>query len=102
MDDFEKGLCNRINERINARGFCVIYDHELARICAPETALRQKQFRVIKRFAAKHGLAVSIREIGINATFKKPPSGKGKTKLNGKNDYPPAMRLQSANQGPSQ
>jgi hypothetical protein len=99
MDYFEKGLCNRINERIEARGFCVIYDHELARICAPEAALRQKQIRVIKRFAAKHGLAVSIREIGINATFKKPASRNGKTKLNGKNGHRPAMRLQSANGG---
>lgn len=101
MDNFEKGLCNRINERIKTRGFCVIFDHDLARICAPEAALRQKQLREIKKFAAKQGLAVSIRETGINATFRKPPSTNGETKLTGKNAYRPATRLQSANGGPS-
>jgi hypothetical protein len=101
MDDFEKELSNRINERIKVRGFCVIHNHELARICAPEATLRQKQFRVIKRFAAKQGLVVSIREVGINATFKKPPSANGKTKLNGRNGDRPAIRLQPANEGRS-
>lgn len=79
MTDFEKGLCSRINQRIDARGFCVVYDHELTRICAPDAALREKQIRVIERFAAKHGLAVRIREVGINATFKK------KSHRNGRN-----------------
>jgi hypothetical protein len=73
MDQFEKGLCDRINERIGVRGFCIVYDHELARLCAPEATLRQKQIRAIEQFAARHGLSVSIREIGLNATFKKPP-----------------------------
>jgi hypothetical protein len=97
MDDFEKGLCSRINERINVRGFCVVYDHELARICPPEAALRQKQIRVIEKFAAKHGLAVSVREIGINATFKKPPPLNGKKVLKPKNGARPKMQLQFAN-----
>jgi hypothetical protein len=71
MSDFENGLTKRINERIQARGFCVVYDHDLACICAPEEALRQKQIRVIEKFATKHGLDVRIRDIGINATFTK-------------------------------
>ena len=71
MDNFENALCSRINERIKSRGFCVVYDHELARICPPKSALRKKQLRVIEEFAARNGLEVRIREIGINATFKR-------------------------------
>jgi hypothetical protein len=71
MSDFENGLTKRINERIQARGFCVVYDHDLACICAPEEALRRKQIQVIEKFATKHGLDVRIRDIGINATFTK-------------------------------
>ena len=47
MIDFEKGLSTRINERIKVRGYCIVYDHDLTRICAPEAALRKKQIRVI-------------------------------------------------------
>lgn len=71
MDEFESGLCSRINKRINTRGFCVVYDHELSRICPPQSELRKKQLRVIEEFAARNGLEVRIREIGINATFKR-------------------------------
>jgi hypothetical protein len=97
MDDFEKGLCNRINERIKIRGYCVVYDHELTRICAPEAALRQKQIRVIEKFAAKHGLAVSVREIGINATFKKPPRRNGQKKRARENVHDSNMQFQFTN-----
>jgi hypothetical protein len=96
MDDFENGLCQRINDRIKARGFCVVYDHELSRICAPEAALRERQIRVIKKFAAKHGRAVSIREVGINATFKKRPEREKEERGNGKNGQRPVVRSQSA------
>jgi hypothetical protein len=71
MDDFENALCSRINKRIKTRDFCIVYDHELSRICPPENALRQKQLRVIEEFAARNGLDVRVREIGINATFKR-------------------------------
>ena len=71
MDDFQNGLCSRINERIKSRGFCVVFDHELSRICPPKAALRKKQLRVIEEFAARNGLEVRIRETGINATFKR-------------------------------
>lgn len=71
MDNFEDGLCSRINERIKSRGFCVIFDHELSRICPPRSALRKKQLRVIEEFAARNGLEVCIRETGLNATFKR-------------------------------
>ena len=71
MDNFTKKLCSRINERINVRGFCVVYDHELARICPPEGALRQKQIKVIEKFAVKNGLTVTVRDTGLNATFTK-------------------------------
>jgi hypothetical protein len=71
MNNFENGLCNRINERIKTRGFCVIYDHELCRLCPPKSALRKKQLRVIEEFATRNGLEVRIREIGLNATFKR-------------------------------
>ncbi|MGZ5545883.1 MAG: hypothetical protein ACXWIU_14550, partial [Limisphaerales bacterium] len=71
MDDLKKGLCNRINQRINVRGYCVVYDHELGHIWPPEAALREKQIQLIERFAEQNGLAVTIRDTGINATFKK-------------------------------
>lgn len=85
MDDFKNGLCHRINERIKTRGFCVVYDHDLSRLCAPEAALRWKQIRVIEKFAADHGFAVCIREVGINATFKNaPPQALGKARRGAK------------------
>ena len=71
MDNFEDGLCSRINERIKTRGFCVVYNHVLSRICPPKSALRKKQPRVIEEVAPRNGLEVWIREIGINATFKR-------------------------------
>jgi hypothetical protein len=71
MDDLKKGLCNRINQRIDVRGYCVVYDHELGHIWPPEAALREKQIQLIERFAEQNGLAVTIRDTGINATFKK-------------------------------
>ena len=71
MDDLKKELCKRINHRINVRGYCVVYDHELGHIWPPEAALREKQIQLIERFAAQNGLTVAIRDIGINATFKK-------------------------------
>ena len=49
----------------------MVYDHELGHICPPETALREKQIQLIERLAAQNGLTVAIRDIGINATFKK-------------------------------
>ena len=71
MDDSKKELCKRINHRIDVRGYCVVYDHELAHIWPPEAALRQKQIELIETFAAQNGLAVIIRDTGLNATFKK-------------------------------
>jgi hypothetical protein len=40
-------------------------------IWPPEPALREKQIQLIETFAAQNGLTVAIRDIGINATFKK-------------------------------
>jgi hypothetical protein len=94
MNDFEKGLCTRINERIKLRGYCVVSDNDLTRICAPDAALRKKQTRVIELFAAKHGFIVSIRETGINATFKKPSPPKPPTSHNGAR---PTAQLPSLN-----
>jgi hypothetical protein len=71
MDDLKNELCKRINQRINVRGYCVVYDHELGHIWPPEAALREKQIQLIERFAEQNGLAVTIRDTGINATFKK-------------------------------
>jgi hypothetical protein len=97
MNDFESDLRSRINERIKVRGFCVVYDHDLARICAPEATLRQKQIRVIQKFAAKYGLAVSIRDTGINATFKEPLARDTQKILNGKNGHSSTRGLPPAN-----
>jgi hypothetical protein len=91
MNNFEKGLYSRINQRIEARGYCVVHDHDLARICPPEESLRQKQMRVIEQFAAKHGLSVSIRDTGINATFKK--GGKGRQTRNMPTDQTVRLKL---------
>jgi hypothetical protein len=71
MDDLKNELCKRINQRINVRGYCVVYDHELGHIWPPEAALREKQIQLIEKFAEQNGLAVTIRDTGINATFKK-------------------------------
>jgi hypothetical protein len=78
MDDFENGFCQGINERIKARGFRVIHDHELSRVGAPEAALREQQIRVILNLAAEKGLAVWIRESGINATLRSDPHAEWK------------------------
>ena len=71
MNDFEEGLHEKICERIKLRGYCVLYNHDLTRVCPPEEALRKKQIQAIRKFAAKNMVSISIREIGINATFKK-------------------------------
>ena len=86
MDDPKKELYRRINHRINVRGYCVVYDHELTHIWPPEAARRQKQIELIERFAAQNGLAVIIRDTGLNATFKKtlcPPEQKKANQRNG-------------------
>jgi hypothetical protein len=49
----------------------IVWRHELGHIWPPEAALREEQIKLIERFAAQNGLAVTIRDIGINATFKK-------------------------------
>jgi hypothetical protein len=79
MNNFENRLSSRINERIQSRGFCILYDHELGRICPPETGFREKQIREIRKFAARHALAVCIRDPGINATFKRPAASKSQS-----------------------
>jgi hypothetical protein len=71
MEDHKNELCKRINHRIDVRGYCVVYDHELAHIWPSEAALREKQIQLIEEFAAENGLAVTIRDTGLNATFKK-------------------------------
>jgi hypothetical protein len=71
MDDFQNGLRRRINERIKTRGFCVVYDNDLRRLSQPLAELRDKQIRKIHRFAAENGLAVTLRDIGLNAPFTK-------------------------------
>jgi hypothetical protein len=71
MDDLTKELCKRIHHRINVRGYCVVYDHELAHVWPPEAPPHQKQIELIKKFAAQNDLTVIIRDIGLNATFKK-------------------------------
>jgi len=73
MEDLKGQLCKRINRRINVRGYCVVYDAELAHIWPPEAAFRQKQIQFIESFARQNGLAVTIRDTGLNATFKKKP-----------------------------
>ena len=99
MDDLKKGLCNRINQRIDVRGYCVVYDHELGHIWPPEAALREKQVKLIERFAAQNGLAVTIRDIGINATFKKKAAPDEREKPDPKTLIESNTRLQVANAG---
>jgi hypothetical protein len=48
-----------------------VYDHELANVWPAEAPLHQKQIELIKKFAAQNSLNVIIRDIGLNATFKK-------------------------------
>jgi hypothetical protein len=99
MDDITKELCKRINHRINVRGYCVVYDHELAHIWPPEAALRQKQIELIGKFAAQNGLAVIIRDTGLNATFKKKPGPGEQGSRDARNGDTSASRLETANKG---
>jgi hypothetical protein len=71
MDDFQENLCRRINERMEARGFCVVYDSDLSRLSRPLVELRTRQIRDIQAFAAEHRFAVTIRDTGLIATFTK-------------------------------
>jgi hypothetical protein len=84
MNDFEKGLSTRINERIKLRGYCVVYDTDLRHFAKPMTELYEKHIHEIENFAAVNGFAVKVREVGINATF---------TKLVPGEVTPPAMAL---------
>jgi hypothetical protein len=90
MDDSKNELCKRINHRIDVRGYCVVYDHALAHIWPPEATLRQRQIELIEKFAAQNGLAVIIRDTGLNATFKKKPDAR--------NGDSSASRLEPANE----
>jgi hypothetical protein len=76
MDDFESRLVRKINERIQVRGYCVVYDNDLSRLSEPLTNLRAKQIREINKFAAENGLAVELRDVGLNGTFKSRRGGK--------------------------
>jgi hypothetical protein len=75
MTNAQEGLLKRINERITARGFCVLFGNDLAEICSPEPKglreLREKHIAEIEKFAADNGLSVVIRDTGLNATFRK-------------------------------
>jgi hypothetical protein len=73
MGDFENRLCTRINERITLRSYCVVYDSDLRHFAKPMQHLYEKHIREIEKFAAAHGFAVKVREVGINATFTKLP-----------------------------
>ena len=71
MGDLTKELCKRIHHRIDVRGYCVVYDHELAHVWPPEAPLHQKQIELIKKFAVRNGLTVIIQDTGLNATLKR-------------------------------
>lgn len=71
MHDFQSNLCARIEERIKARGYCVIYDGDLCRLAQPLADFRKQQIHAIQDFAEENGLAVTIRDTGLNATFTK-------------------------------
>jgi hypothetical protein len=70
MDDFESRLLRKINERIQTRGYCVVYDNDLRCLSEPLANLRAKQIRKINKFAAEYDLTVELRDVGLNATFK--------------------------------
>jgi hypothetical protein len=74
MDDFQDKLCARISERIEARGYCVVYDSDLCQLARPLADFRKQQIRAVQNFAKENGLAVTIRDTGLNATFTKTPS----------------------------
>jgi hypothetical protein len=76
MDDFESGLLRKINERIQIRGYCVVYDNDLRRLSEPLTNLRAEQIRKINKFASENGLPVALRDVGLNGTFKSRRGGK--------------------------
>ena len=99
MDDSKKELCKRINHRIDVRGYCVVYDHELAHIWPPEAALRQKQIELIETFAAQNGLAVIIRDTGLNATFKKKFGARKQANPDARNAGGSMSRLENASEG---
>ena len=101
MDDLTKELCKRINHRISVRGYCVLYDHELAHIWPPEAALRQSQIELIEKFAVQNGLAVVIRDTGLNATFKKKLGPGEQESRHARNGDTSTSRLETANKGSS-
>jgi hypothetical protein len=98
MDDSNRELCKRINHRIDMRGYCVVYDHELAHIWPPEAALLQKQIELIEKFAAQNGLAVIIRDTGLNATFRKKLGARKQENLDARNGDSSTRQLEPANE----
>jgi hypothetical protein len=75
-----------------------VYDHELAHIWPPEAALRQKQIELIEKFAAQNGLAVIIRDTGLNASFRKKPGARKQENLDARNGDSSTRQLEPANE----
>jgi hypothetical protein len=74
MDDFRDSLFAKISERITVRSYCVVYDSDLCRLAPPLADFRKQQIHAIQSFAAENGLAVTIRDTGLNATLTKTAS----------------------------
>ncbi|HEY4257605.1 MAG TPA: hypothetical protein VGM66_10350 [Candidatus Udaeobacter sp.] len=99
MGDLTKELCKRIHHRIDVRGYCVVYDHELVHVWPPEAPLHQKQIELIKKLAAQNDLNVIIRDTGLNATFKKKLVPREHESANERNGDTALSRLENAKQG---
>jgi hypothetical protein len=75
MTEAQQVILKRLHKGMAARGFYVLFGHELAQLYSPEPTelreLRDKYIAGIEEFAAASGLSVEVREFGIHATFRK-------------------------------
>ena len=76
-----------------------MYDHELTHVWPPEAPLHQKQIELIKKFAAQNDLTVIIRDIGLNATFKKKLGPREHESADKRNGDTATSRLETAKRG---
>ena len=71
MDAFHRELVERLNNRIERHGFCVLFDNDLRKLSPSPTGVPAKLIREIKAFAGRHGFRVHVKATGLNATFRK-------------------------------
>ena len=68
-----KTLAKHIQESLNNKKSCTIFESELERVWPSEKIKRLEREEKIRAFANAYGLTADIRDPGIRVIFKKAP-----------------------------